>query len=177
MTSWREIDFRYDWVYLVLSALKSGFDEVQKRGEEQEWFDGLWQLEHSESIFGVAFITAQTYIVGVVGDINKIRSGSGKSVLNKNKCYEDDPNPLPNGVNRILLINHIANYYKHQDEWNGWKLNNTTRFLATVGINENTEFPCYEVSTILWDEKHAIELEKLLLIISEWREYILSNYK
>jgi hypothetical protein len=109
--------------------------------------------------------------------VNKIRESNGKSKKGKIEYYSDDPNPLPSGVSRILLINSIANYYKHHDEWDTWPTNLTGTTLAIVGINESTEFPCYEVAKTLWDESDIENLDNLTLIISEWREYILSKYK
>src|SRR2546421_13036673 len=119
--NWREIDFRYDWVSLTLHALKSGFESIKETEKREPWFDGLWQLEHAESIFGVAFVAAQAYILGTVEDINHIREGKGMARLKKINYYFDDPVTLSNGASRILLINSMANYYKHHDEWgNTW---------------------------------------------------------
>jgi hypothetical protein len=178
MTSWREWDFRHDWVSVTLDALETGFARIQEMGEELDWFDGLWQLEHAESIMGIAFVTAQAYILGAVEDVNDIREGSGKTKLRKIEYYSDDPNPLSNGVSRILLINSIANYYKHHDEWGKtWKENATTKNLSQIGIVETTEFPCHVAATELWGDKGCENLENLLTIISEWREHILSKYK
>jgi hypothetical protein len=178
MANWKEVDYRHDWVSLTLNALKTGFSSIKEMGEEMPWFDGLWQLEHAESIFGIAFITAQTYILGTVEDINSIRKSSGKSEISKINYYDDDKFPLPGGISRILLINAIANYYKHHDEWGKtWKKNLTTLTLYDVGIDESTEFPCYEVAAMLPNGKATEDLENLLTIISEWREYILTKYK
>ena len=178
MTNWKEFDFRQNWVSLTLDALKTGFVRIEEMGEEMPWFDGLWQFEHAESIFGIAFITAQTYISGTVEDVNSIRRSVGKSAIKRINYYDDDKFPLSNGVSRILLINAIANYYKHHDEWEKtWKKNLTTLTLYDAGIDEKTEFPCYEASTMLSSGKASENLENLLTIISEWREYILSKYK
>lgn len=177
MANWREIDFRYDWISLTLSALKSGFASIRRMGEDVPWFDGLWQMEHAESIFGMAFIAAQAYILGTAGDLNKIRLSNGKGELKKGTYYSDDLVYLKNGVSRISLINEIANYYKHHDEWNGWPKRETTEVLAKVGIDESTEFPCYEAAKQLWDEDESENLENLLSIISAWREHVLSKHQ
>jgi hypothetical protein len=171
-----EVDFRYDWVSLTLHALKTGFESVREKAGENEWFDGLWQLEHVESILGIVFVAVQAYILGTVEDVNKIRESNGKGKKGKIEYYSDDDEPLPSGVSRILLINSIANYYKHHDEWDTWPTNLTVRTLAGVGITESTEFPCYEAAKNLWDENDIENLGNLLSIISEWRKYILSKY-
>ena len=124
MSHVREFDFRCDWVSLTLSALKTGFIRIKEMGDETPWFDVLWQLEQADNIFGIAFVTAQTYILGTVEDINSIRKVANKSEISKINYYDDDKSPLPSGASRIQLINAIANYYKHRDEWGEiWKKN------------------------------------------------------
>jgi hypothetical protein len=172
-----EMDFRYSWISSIFQALEIGFLSVERRGEEEEWFDGLWQLEHAESLFGIAFVSAQTYILGTVQDVNKIREYAGKPSLEKVKYYNDDIKLSGNGVSRIALINSVANYYKHHDEWDSWPVNTTTKVLADVGITRQTEFPCYKAATVLWGQKKCQELGNLLCIISEWRESTLKKYK
>ena len=172
-----EVDFRYDWVTLTLHALKTGFESVREKADANEGFDGLWQLEHIENILGIAFVVAQAYISGTVEDINKVRQSNGKREKGKMEYYTDDDEPLPSGISRILLINSIANYYKHHDEWDAWPPNLTGRTLANIGIMESTEFPCYEAAKNLWDENDIENLGNLLSIISEWRKYILSKHK
>lgn len=141
MANVKEFDFRRDWVSLTLSALQTGFARIKEMGDEMPWFDGLCQLEHADNIFGIAFVTAQTYILGTVEDVNSIRKAAGKSELDKIKYYDDDKFPMSNGDSRILFINAIANHFKHRDERNkGWGKNLTTITLYDAGIDENTEF-------------------------------------
>jgi hypothetical protein len=170
-----EFDFRYDWVSLTFRALESGFESIRKKAAAESWFDGIWQLEHAESILGIAFVTAQAYILGTAEDANKILESNGKNRKHKIDHYADDPKPLPSGTSRVLLINSIANYYKHHDEWSPWPTNSSTTILANVGIDETSEFPCYEAAKILWDENDIENLDNLMSIISEWRKYILSK--
>jgi hypothetical protein len=172
-----EFDFRYDWISVTLDALESGFKVVQEKADMEPWFDGLWQMEHAESILGVAFVVAQAYILGTVEDLNKIRESDGKTSLGKIDIYSDAPQLLSNNLSSVLLVNSIANFYKHHDEWNVWPTNLTGEVLASVGIGKDTEFPCYVAATNLWDENEIGNLKTLLNIISKWREYILSKYK
>jgi len=175
MKSW-ENDFRYDWVSVTLHSLNSGFEVIRNKEDQQPWFDGIWQMEYAENIFGLAFVAAQAYILGSVEDVNKIRESAGKERIEKNKYYSDDPQSLPNGISRISLINSAANYYKHHDEWDKWPTNGTTKILKDAGILETTEFPLYEVATRLLHKGEYENMENLLAIISEWREHILSKY-
>ena len=58
MRSYREADFRYDWLSTILTALEQGFIIIQKKGEAEEWFDGYWQQEHAESILGITVLSS-----------------------------------------------------------------------------------------------------------------------
>jgi hypothetical protein len=171
-----EFDFRYEWIETILLALETGFERIRDKAKAESWFDGLWQLEYAESIFGIAFVAAQAYILGTVEDVNKIREHNGKNRIDKNNYYSDAPNLLSSGINPILLINSIANYYKHHDEWDKWPNNHTVETLAQVGIVDSTEFPCNVAITILLGDSKINSLNNILTIISEWRKYILSRY-
>lgn len=180
-----EMDFRHAWISVTLRALKSGFKITDKIAKANPWFDGTWQLEHAENILGIAFVTAQTYILGTVEDLNMIRKHSGKSRIDKRQYYSCFPKLLSNKISPILLINSIANYYKHRDEWTegGWaqewailpQNKETVKTLKQVGIGSATEFPCYVAATKLWGAKNIENLECLLEIISEWRKHVLSR--
>lgn len=172
-----EIDFRFDWVATTIHALESGFANIREKEDAELWFDGIWQLEHADNILGIAFVAAQAYILGTVEDVNTIREDAGKKRMDKIDYYSDVPELLSSEASQILLINSIANYYKHHDEWDKWPTNFTGKTLAQVGIVESTEFPCYVAATKLWNENELENLENLLMIISKWREYILSKYR
>lgn len=172
-----DLDFRYDWVSVTLDALESGFKILQEKTDVEPWFDGLWQMEYAESILGIAFVIAQTYILGTAEDVNTICESKGKSPISKIDLYSDVPQLVPNNVSPILLINSIANYYKHHEEWETWPTNLTGKVLSNVGIGKDTEFPCYIAATKLWNDNEIRNLKNLLTIISRWREYILAKYK
>jgi len=172
-----EINFRYGWLSTILEALETGFVSVSDMQKDIPWFDGGWEMEYAESIYGIVFVSAQTYILGTTQDINKIRKITGKKALNKIVYYSDDCQPWCNQVSRIRLINSIANYYKHQDEWVEWPTNHTTKDLAEIGIVENTDFPCYEAALKLWQENDIGKLQNLSQIVSNWRTHILSQYR
>ena len=49
-------------------------------------------------------------------------------------------------VSAVELLYHVANYWKHSDEWTDWypvdNRKRTILALQLVGIGEDTEFPC-----------------------------------
>ena len=170
------LDFRIDWVVTVLDSLESAFQSIEKKGHNQPWFDGQFQMEHAEEVFGAAFVIAQTYISGTTQDLNGIRESAGKQQLSKSQYYSDATHCDGTSTSTITLINVIANYYKHHDEWGDtWPTNHTTTTLADVGIDSNTEFPCYRAGVILFGKDHVWQFDNLQKMIKDWRQHILST--
>lgn len=172
----RKLDFRIDWVATVLDSLESAFTSIKERGRDHQWFDGGFQMEHAEAIFGVSFVTAQAYILGTTEDVNKIRESAGKQPLTKMQLYSDAAHCDGTNTSTIMLINAIANYYKHHDEWGDrWPNNRTTTALADVGIGSNTEFPCYRAPVTLFEQDHLWQFGRLRKMIADWRQHVLST--
>jgi hypothetical protein len=110
-------------------------------------------------------------------DINRIRESNGKPPLTKIGYYCDSPHCNGTTTGTVLLINAIANYYKHHDEWgDNWPNNPTTNALANVGINSTTDFPCYQAAVILFGDDRVWQFARLRQMIAVWRQHILSAY-
>ena len=134
-------------------------------------------MEHAGAVFGGAFVIAQTYVLGTMQDVNGIRKSAKKKQLSKIEFYSDATHCNDTSTSTINLINATANYYKHNDEWgNTWPNNLTTKTLADVGIDSNTEFPCYRAGIILFGEKHVWQFSLLREMITDWRKHVLSKY-
>ena len=71
-THYREIDYRVDWMRDLFSSLNHGFSIIQDKLSKIEYFDGVFAQEQAETIFGIAFVSAQTYITGTVSDMIEI---------------------------------------------------------------------------------------------------------
>ena len=66
-----------------------------------------------------------------------------------------------------MLINALANYFKHNEEWSSWPDNETTKTLRYYGISENTEFPLDEGVSIILGE--SSDLRSLCEVLEDWR--------
>jgi hypothetical protein len=172
----QEIDWRIEPLHVVIVGIGAGLSAIQKRMDAEEDFDGLSAREYAEPLLGLGFVAAQTYAVGTVSDLNRVRMSRGKSKeekLNKNKCYSQDTF-IKGDVTRIQLINASANYFKHHDEWGmRWPTNYDTETLGKVGITEKTDFPCIDAVELLCDT--SWELNELLQILKEWRAHLFST--
>jgi len=162
-TYYREADYRVDWMKDLFNSLNHGFNSIQEKLNNIDYFDGIFAQEQAESIFGIAFITAQTYITGTLSDMAAI---GGDSKLQKSEMLSIGSPIITNEITKILLINTIANYYKHHEEWTGWKVEGhnrkTIKTLNKCGITEDTQYPCHEAAQIVWPTEAIFELNNLL---------------
>ncbi|MGZ8426801.1 MAG: hypothetical protein ACXWYD_17780 [Candidatus Binatia bacterium] len=175
----REIDMRIGPLHDVIVGIDAGIAAIGKRLNTEEGFDGISAREHAESLFGLCFVAAQSYALGVVSDLNSVRISCHKKEQGKLDCYACDINILKGRVTRIQLINACANYFKHHDEWGRWPMGNDrgahdTNTLIRVGITEKIEFPCIDAVDLLcgtsWE---SIGLHQIL---KEWRGHLFSTF-
>ncbi len=177
----QEIDWRFSSTKRIFRALSDGLKDVKRDlGEAQEEFEIDDALEYTESLLGMAFVMAQTYITGTVSDANKL-NGSGRKPA-KERLLKDYGDKLAGAaVTKIELCDAIANYFKHHDKWNSWSATGrhqkTVSTLRSAGIEENDDFPCCKAADILWSNNDGSDIEPLLSLISSWREAVIASCK
>ncbi|GAB2192057.1 hypothetical protein [Sessilibacter sp. MAH2] len=178
-THYLEADYRSETLEEIFVSLDHGFARYQKKYDENEWYDAYWAQEQTESIFGIAYVTAQTYITGAISDVSKISGYNAKS--KKIEWLSTACKELQNGISTILFINTMANYYKHYEEWGQWKATginkNTIETLLAFDINEETDFPCWEAAKILSGEKFPSNVSFLGEILIDWRKGLVQHVK
>ena len=128
----QEFDWRLSSTKRIFQALSEALKDVE-RGfvEAQEDFEIDDALEHTESLLGIAFVTAQTYIAGMVSDANALIGPDSK--VTKERLLKDYSDRVPEStVTKMELCDALANYFKHHDEWNGWSV--TGRNQKTISI-------------------------------------------
>lgn len=181
---WYEFDWRHSSTQRIFEALSEGLKSVEHDFEEAEqsnefYFDAGQALEHMEGLFGIAFVTAQTYIAGTVSDANRIaRSGIKFKKDQLLKDYSDYLLGLT--VTKLELCDAIANYFKHHDEWTSWsgvgRHQKAVSILQAAGIKEDDSYPCVAVANILVT-KDSLDLEPLLSVLSNWHEAVINAAK
>ena len=164
---WLRGDYRAESLFQIVSGLVNSINTLKARTEEKGWYDGLWLLEDSEPIFGLAFIAFQNYINGTIKDFYETTD-------NKIVYYKLEPNLVNFQKSSIELIIGLANYIKHKEDP---KLHNGTKeILDCFGLNNSDqidESPIFGGLDILdgnWD------LFNVLNIVKEWREKLFENY-
>lgn len=133
---------------------------------KEQIIEGITALEYAEYFHRAALVACQAYAVGTVSDISKIRESNGNSALRKLDLYKAE---MIKGQEYtfVKLIDSLANYFKYNEEWSPWPVNETTKTLRHFGINESTEFPLYEgIQTIIGESS---DLRGLCEVLEGWR--------
>ncbi len=160
----KEVDYRSTPLRILCTTVTNAISELiafVKAGN----LDGLTAKEYAEYFYGAVLVACQAYTVGTVSDINDIQKSSHKKLeLYKNKESEQ--------YSSVELINALANYFKHNEEWDNWPVNKTTKTLRSYGITENTEFPLgFGIETLIGESE---DLRKLCSILENWRFSLLN---
>lgn len=177
----REIDWRLSSIKRILQALSDGLKDVERNfNEAHEEYQRDDALDHTENLWGITFVMAQTYITGTVSDANQLR-GAGDRLTKEQliKAYSDR---LGGSVaTKIELCDAMANYFKHHDEWGNWSTTGrnqkTVSILQAAGIQATDEFPCCKAANLLWPNNDGSDLQPLLSLITSWREAIITAPK
>jgi len=167
-----EIDFRSTPLRTLCTTATNAINELvafSKAG----MFDGLTAMEYGSYFHGAVLVACQAYAVGTVSDINKIRESHNEEALKKHVLYKY-METSDCRYSYIELINELANYFKHNEEWESWPNNRTTKVLGYYGINESTEFPMNVGIMKIIDESD--DLRGLCGVLEVWRESEIRKY-
>lgn len=160
-----EIDFRSTPLRILCTTSTNAISELLNFAKSGV-VDGLTAKEYVQYLLGAVLVACQAYAVGTVMDINAIRNVYDRKSVSKIQLYKSDCAPN-NPYGFVLLINALANFFKHNEEWLSWPENETTKTLRHYGIDENTEFPLSEGVSIILGE--SSDLRGLCEVLEGWR--------
>jgi len=127
--------------------------------------DALGYYDIAEHIAGLAFVACQTYMSIVCGSLNLKKVDS----LSKGQIHSS-------GCSKISLINHAANYWKHNNEWTDINKDKRCEIiikaLESLNINVNTSYP---LSCMLRELSHPKPASFAVIanILRDWVDSIL----
>ncbi len=161
----------------LFKSLNQGFSIIQSKLNQGGYFDGAFAQDQAETVFGIAFVSAQTYITGTVSDMLEI---GGDSAPSKKEMLALGSTKVGT-LSKVEVINTIANYYKHHEEWSNWSLEGqkkrTIIALNSFGITENTDYPCHKAAQLIWSSEVLCELNEMHKVLIEWRKNLLQHVK
>jgi len=164
---YKEMDYRSAPLRTLCTISTNAVDELIELSK-QGLMDGLTAMEYAEYIHGALLVACQAYAVSTVSDLNEILESNHKKV----DLYKYKETNLKD-YTFIELINSLANYFKHNEEWKSWPINLTTKTLRYYGINENTEFPLHTGIQIIIGESR--DFRGLCEALEDWRFGLLNT--
>lgn len=164
MNHWKRFDSRIEILQMTILGLEKLNLELRKKIDTINWYDGLWLLEESEPICGLAFIAFQNYINSSVFD-------RFESLEKQYLKYKIGDVIKGTGRTDIELIISIANYFKHRDHPNNLTgetskiLNDfNLQFDKDVDVTSSPIFKGLEILSEDWD------LQVVVKAVERWRE-------
>lgn len=169
MTNVNEHDFRANSLDKTISALYDTILEMREFHKDNSWYDGVFLLEDTEHIFGLALIAFQNYINATIKDLTTI---GGKTL--QQKYYAYGVKFAETDYTAIQLIISLANYIKHKEDDNSEFHYKTKFVLEAFGFN--TDKNCDINDSAIFDGLALMDeysnLKKIQTIVQDWRENI-----
>ncbi|THD31918.1 hypothetical protein [uncultured Flavobacterium sp.] len=169
MMNVKEHDFRANSLDKTISALYTTILEMEEFRKENYWYDGLFFLEDTEHIFGLAFIAFQNYINASIKDLTNI---GGKDL--QTKYYKLGNKLKPSNYTLIELIVALANYIKHKED-DAEDFHRSTRNVLT-NFKLNTNKDCDITESAIFKGLDKIDqdwnLKNIQSRVEEWRRDI-----
>lgn len=163
-----QLDYRSVPLGMLCASSTNAIKEIVQF-KEHGILDYSTAMKYSECFYGATLVACQAYAIGTVSDFNEKRQFDGKSTIDKLTLYKEKVR-TDLQYSYVELINSLANYFKHNDEWTSWPQNETTKTLRYFGIDEETEFPLHTgVHKIIGE---STDLSVLCEELGHWRFYI-----
>ena len=176
-----EFDWRLDSTTAVFNAISRAILETQARfagvNEDYETDLGIAVIE---DLLGLAFVAAQAYIAGTISDARKIAKRAPS--LTKQGLLRIGSATIADTTTTCMeLIDAVANYYKHHDEWSCWDKpgphQKTVEVLRCLETDDFEPFICIRAAEALHHGVEGAELQTLLSLITGWRQVVIQEAK
>jgi hypothetical protein len=162
--SWKRHDYRKESLHQTIIGLKNSIEYLNEKLKEISWYDGIWLLEESEPILGIAYIAFQNYINSSIFD--------KEDTLERKISFYKKGQFLDNYEHtQIELIIALANYFKHRDDDKSLHKGTTSilenfhlEYGSKVDIEDSPIFKGLLLLSKEWD------LLEIFSIVINWRE-------
>lgn len=150
---------------LVL-AIDQQLSEICEKAVATEGADEFGYYDAAEHATGLGLVACQTIIATVCGGLSIEKSTALKL------------GPLhAGGLTKVQIINHAANYWKHNNEWSRERADKRREAIArafdSVGFPVGTDYPLCGVLTELAAPEYA-SLGAVLSVLEEWKSEVVN---
>lgn len=155
------VDLETNLMRQTILALDAHLSDLSARSAECEDPDAFGYFDSMECATGLGFVACQTYMAAVYGPLR----------VEKSRAMAVGPRH-PGGLTKAEMINHAANYWKHNNEWpldrSQKRRDAIEAAFATVGFSVGGEYPLAGVLTVIADPQCA-SLSAVLDVLDLWK--------
>jgi hypothetical protein len=161
------IERELETLLALVLLLDQQLTDLSDKSADAQDADAYGYFDTMEHLVGLAMVAGQTYIATVCGAVGVEKM----SALQKGPCHSG-------GKTKAGIINHAANYWKHNNEWGSERSDRRRQAVEeafdSVGFPVGTDYPLSGVLTELCDPKFA-SLDVLACILREWKLVVLRD--
>ena len=153
-----------DLEFLVehFTLIDTQLDKIDQKAENSPDPDSFGIFDTAESVTGLGFVACQRYLAATSGWVR----------INKRSALALGPRH-PSGMTIPQIINHAANFWKHQDDWRIEKNSKaevrTREALEKVGVSTKRSYVLSNVLAMIAPSKPE-RFRTLIPILTAWRE-------
>jgi hypothetical protein len=151
----------------LVASLDAQLEEVVSKSLAVEDADQFGYFDVAEHITGLGFVACQTYVATLCGGI----SAGKRDTLKKGPQHSG-------GLSKAEIINHAANYWKHNNEWALAKADRRRdaieKAFDSVGFSVGTDYPLSGVLTEI-SVPHPASLACAVDVLRKWKDAVLGD--
>ena len=156
------LDYDLNLLQNLIHIIDQHLDHINKEALQVEDADSFGYFDNAEHIIGLGFVACQTYLSSICGYLK----------IDKRKALSVGP-LHSSGQTKAQIINHAANYWKHNSEWSFDKNSKQKKFVEEafelIGFPVNTDYPLSGVLTeVVFPDKAAFD--PIIKILESWRD-------
>lgn len=155
------IDYDLDLLVDVVRLIDDQLEKITQKSMQSDDPDSFGYFDQAEHITGLGFVACQAYTASTYGFLR----------VSKSRAMSLGPRHS-SGKPIVELINHAANYWKHNGEWPPEKTDHRKRMIEeafdAIGFPVNTDYPLSGVLTEL-ASPHPASFVILVPLLETWR--------
>ena len=150
----------------LIAAIDDRLSDICRMAVESDDPDAFGLFDGAEHATGLGLVACQTYMSIVYGALR----------IEKLQALSYGPKHQ-GGLTKVQIINHAANYWKHNNEWGfdqtSARRNAIEKAFDSVGFPVGTDYPLSGLLTEL-AAPHAASLRSVIDILALWKEELVN---
>ncbi|MBT7075604.1 MAG: hypothetical protein HN922_11905 [Anaerolineae bacterium] len=160
--NYQRLDYDLDLLRDLIQAIDQHLSHTIKKATQVEDADSLGYYDRTDHIIGLGFVACQTYMTSISGHLK----------VGKRIALSLGPSHS-NGLTKVQIINHAANYWKHNSEWSFDKNRKQRKYIEdafkATGYPVNTDYPLSGILTEIVSPDF-VALIPIIKILELWRD-------